>query len=124
MIGAIRSDEDFVERYDGLGERARTAFTYALLIEKMAERGNLGEVLQYHAEHSPGSVMTGPGWARVLLAELDDWVEVTIQVCPGWAFVSIGSELGRQEHVRLSARAERCLQEHFGIEPDPEACRA
>lgn len=123
MIAAIESDEDFIERYDGLGERARTAFTYALLIEKLAERGNLGEVLQYHAECSPGSVMTGPGWARVLLAELDDRAEITLQVCPGWAFVSVGREFNC-ENTRLSARAERCLREHFGIEPDPEACRA
>lgn len=123
MIAAIQSDEDFIERYDGLGERARTAFTYALLIENLAERGTLGEVLEYHAEHSPGSVMTGPGWARVLLAELDDRAEITVQVCPGWAFVSVGWEFNC-ENVRLSARTERCLQEHFGIEPDPEACRA
>lgn len=124
MIAAIESDDDYIERYDGLSKQARIAFSDALVIEKLAERGTLGEVLEYHAEHSPGSVMTGPGWARVVLAELDDWVEVALHVCPGWAFVSIGSELGRQEHVRLSGRAERRLQEHFGIEPDPEACRA
>lgn len=124
MIAAIESDEDYIGRYDGLSERARIAFFDALVIEKLAERGTLGEVMEHHAEHSPGSVMTGPGWARVLLAELDDRAEVTLHVCPGWAFVSVGSELGMQEHVRLSRRAERRLQEHFGIEPDPEACRA
>ena len=123
MIGAIQSDEDFESRVEGFGRNARLAFIEAFMIEKMAERGNLGEVLQYHAECSPGSVMTGPGWARVLLAELDDRAEITLQVCPGWAFVSVGREFNC-ENTRLSARAERCLQEHFGIEPDPEACRA
>lgn len=123
MIAAIRSDDDFIERYDGLSEKAKIAFFDALAIEKLAERDSLKELMDHHAEHSPGSIMTGPGWAKVRLAELDDWEEVSLQVCPGWAFVSVGREF-HCENVRLSARAGRQLQEHFGIEPDPEACRA
>lgn len=123
MIGAIESDEDFDNRFESFGRNVRLAFIEAFMIEKMAERGNLSEVLDFLRERNPGRVMTGPGWARVLLAELDDRAEITLLVCPGWAFVSVGMELAC-DNIRLSARAERCLQEHFGIEPDPEACRA
>lgn len=124
MIRAIESDEDFEDRVGGFGKNVRLAFVEALAIEKMAEYGNLGEVLEYFGERHPGRVMTGPGWASVVLAELDDWVRITLLVCPGWALVSVGRDLGRYEYIDLSARAERQLQDHFGIEPDPGAHRA
>ena len=123
MIAAIRSDEDFESRVEGFGRNTRLAFIEAFMIEKLAERGDLKETLDRFGERSPGRVMTGSGWARVMLAELDDRAEITVQVCPGWAFVSVGREFNC-DNIRLSARAEKQLQEHFGIEPDPEACRA